>query len=345
MRIGLIDVDGHNFPNLPLMKLSAYHKQHGDTVEWYEPLFHSMGEPFDKVYMSKVFSFTPDYQYYVNAREVEKGGSGYCIKLIDGKETWIKENATFLPSEIEHIYPDYSLYPELTENSAFGFLTRGCPCDCSFCHVCDKEGKCSVKVANLSEFWRGQKNIVLLDPNITACKDWKDLFQQLIDSNSWVDFTQGLRIHMMTEEKAEMIKQMKINNVHFAWDKYSDKDIVIPKFKQFKDITGYGYQKLTVYMLTNFDTTIDEDLERVYTLRELGYNPYVMIYNKDDFVITDCNGKPTKRKPKRELLKEYTEEQIDHFDKCWDLQGWVNNRIIFRSCMRFEDYKRVAKED
>ena len=81
LRIGLIDVDGHNFPNIPLMKVSAWHKQRGDIVEWHEPLFHSMEEPFDKVYMSKVFSFTPDYPYYVNANEIIKGGSGYCIHL------------------------------------------------------------------------------------------------------------------------------------------------------------------------------------------------------------------------------------------------------------------------
>ena len=55
-RIGLIDVDSHNFPNLPLMKISAWHKQQGDIVEWYNPLFHGFPqEPFDKVYMSKVF--------------------------------------------------------------------------------------------------------------------------------------------------------------------------------------------------------------------------------------------------------------------------------------------------
>lgn len=49
MRIGLIDVDGHNFPNIPLMKLAAWHKQHGDTVEWYEPLFSGH---MDRVYSS-----------------------------------------------------------------------------------------------------------------------------------------------------------------------------------------------------------------------------------------------------------------------------------------------------
>ena len=192
LRITLIDVDSHNFPNLPLMKLSAWHKQQGDTVEWYDPLFHSMSEPFDKAYMSKVFGFTPDYPYYVNAKEIHKGGSGYCIQLEGEKEVYDTEKDAMLPPEIETIYPDYEIYydkiPEV-KNTAYGFLTRGCPRGCKFCHVGCKEGRKSYKVANLDTFWREQKNIVLLDPNITACKDWKGLFQQLIDSKAWIDFS------------------------------------------------------------------------------------------------------------------------------------------------------------
>lgn len=311
MRVAFIDVDGHNFPSLPLMKISAWHKAAGDTVEWYEPLT-AWKNPPDRVYMSKVFSFTPDFQYPVIAKEVIKGGSGYCIELKDGKEVWNKEKATELPYEIEHIYPDYSLYPELTKNYAYGFLTRGCPCDCDFCHVCEKEDKCSYKVADLSEFWRGQKNIVLLDPNITACKEWKDLFQQLIDSRSWIDFTQGLRIHMMTEEKTEMIKQMKVKNIHFAWDEYSDKDIVVPKLKQFKKITQWNDRKMTVYILTNYNTTLEQDLERIYTVRDLGYSPYVMIYEKQNL-------------PRGHELKR--------------LQRWVNSRTAFKVVKKFEDFR------
>lgn len=317
MRIGLIDVDGHNFPNLPLMKLSAWHKQQGDTVEWYEPLFHSIGEPFDKVYMSKVFSeeYTPDYPYFINAKEVIRGGSGYCISLVNGKEVFDKSKHFDLPEEIEHIYPDYSIYydkiPEV-KDTAYGFLTRGCQCDCDFCHVAQKEGKCAVKVANLSEFWKGQKNIVLLDPNITGCRDWKELFQQLIDSKAWVDFSQGLRIHMMSDEKAEMLKQMKIKQVHFAWDKYEDKDIVVPKFKQFKEITQWDKRKLSVYVLTNFNTTHEQDLERIYILRELGYWPYVMVYNKNQL-------------PKGHVTLK--------------VQRWVNMRAVFEATPKFEDYK------
>ena len=158
MRIGLIDVDSTNFPNLALMKLSAYHRLKGDSVEWYMPF----AERYDKVYISKVFSFTPDYDLCVNADRVVRGGIGYCISFKNGREVFNKAENIVLPNEIEHIYPDYSLY-NITD-TAYGFLTRGCPRSCDFCIVGKKEGKKSYKVANLSEFWNGQKKHYPLRP-------------------------------------------------------------------------------------------------------------------------------------------------------------------------------------
>lgn len=298
MKIGFIDVDGHNFPNLPLMKLSAWHKQQGDSVEWYEPL---LSGHMDRVYLSKVFTFTKDYEYHIDTDEIIKGGTGYYPD--GGKQ---------LPYEIEHSYPDYSLYLEQTKDTAYGFLTRGCPRQCKFCIVSEKEGCKSRKGADLSEFWRGQKNIILLDPNVLACKDYEELLQQLIDSNSYVDFTQGLDIRLMTEKKIEWIKQIKLKQVRFAWDNYSDQDKIVPKLKEFKERTGWGSRKLCVYVLCGFDSILEEDLERIYTLRELGYEPYVMIYNKDQL-------------PKKHPLRR--------------LQRWVNNRMIFKTTPKFEDYK------
>jgi len=310
-KIGLVDVDGHNFPNIPLMKISAWHKAQGDHVEWYEPMFSGH---MDKVYMSKVFSFSPDYEFYIDADEVIKGGSGYCISLVNGKEVFDKSKDIELPYEIEHIYPDYSLYG--ITDTAYGFLSRGCPRGCSFCHVEAKEGRASRKVANLKEFWNGQKNIVLCDPNILACKQWKDLLQQLIDSKAWVDINQGLDIRLMTEEKAEMLKQIKMKQLHFAWDRYQDKETILPKFKMFKDIYGGNERSLIVYVLCNFDTTLEQDLERIYTLRELGYWAYVMLYNKEHI-------------PRRHELRK--------------LARWVNNRFIFAKCETFEDYLKGVK--
>ena len=174
-----------------------------------------------------------------------------------------------------------------------------------------KEGRRAYKVADLSEFWRGQKNIVLCDPNILACREWKDLLQQLIDSGASVEFNQGLDMRLMTEEKAEMLKRIKIKNLHFAWDRWEDKDKVLPLFAMFKQITQIDYRKLGVFVLCNFDTTFEQDLERIYTLRDLGFSPYVTIYNKESL-------------PKGHKLRR--------------LQRWCNNRIIFAKCKTFEEY-------
>ena len=309
MKIGLIDVDGHNYPNIPLMKISAYHKEKGDTVEWYEPLFSGH---LDKVYMSKVFSFSPEYEYFIDADEIEQGGSGYCISLDEnGKEFYDKTKDRQLPPEIEHIYPDYSLYPEYTKDTAFGTLTRGCPRQCSFCHTSKKDGTISHKVADLSEFWRGQKKIMLLDQNILACKDWRELLQQLIDSKALVEFDGGLDIRLMTEEKAQYVSQIKQKRVHFAWDRYEDKEKILPRFEMFKRISGFDERKMIVYTIVNYDTTIAQDLERIYTLKKLGYWAYVMIYKKNSL-------------PRGHIYRK--------------LQRWCNNRIIFGSGISFEDY-------
>lgn len=254
MRVGLIDVDGRNFPNLALMKLSAYHKANSDEVEWYMPF----SDRYDIVYKSKVFSFTPDYLDHINADIVKDGGTGYQIKLINGKEIY-QPNWDILPEDIEHIYPDYSLY-NITD-TAYGFLTRGCPRGCSFCHVASKEGRRSVKVANLTEFWNGQKNIVLMDANILACKEWRELLGQLQDSKAYIDFNQGLDIRLMTKEKALAIAQCKIKEIHFAWDRYEDGNKILPKLELFAEYSNKPHShNAIVYVLCNFDTTIEQDL-------------------------------------------------------------------------------------
>ena len=293
MKIGLLDVDGHNFPNLALMKISAYHKAQGDQVEMFFPMSH-----YDKVYMSKVFDDSPDFETVINADEVIYGGTGYDLQ-------------NKLPDEIEHIYPDYSLYG--IKNTAYGYLTRGCPRGCGFCIVGKKEGLKSYKVADISEFWRGQREIKLLDPNLLACKDNIELLQQLIDSGAWIDFTQGLDIRLITEEAIDKIKQLKIKMIHFAWDYMKYSDVIIKNLKHFKEATNIDMRKARVYVLTNYDTTHEEDVYRIYKLKELGYDPYLMIYDKQNA-------------PKR-LRK---------------MQRWVNNKLIFHSgqAETFEDYLR-----
>lgn len=297
MNIGLIDVDGTKFPNLVLMKLSAWYKAHGHTTYLLKPddvlLGGDLFTQYDKMIGACVFTDNQEICRKLVKVGVCVGGSGFDISLR-------------LPDEVEHIYPDYDLY--CIKNEAYGFLTRGCPRGCPFCIVAEKEGKESYKVADLSEWWHGQKYIKLLDPNLLACKDRIDLLKQLVSSRATIDVTQGFDARLLDDETIELINALKIKMIHFAWD--NPRDVKCRKaLERFSRVNTLDFRKRRVYVLTNYWSTIKEDLMRVYWLREHGYDPYVMIYDKPHAPKDICR-----------------------------LQRWVNNKYIFRSCKFFEDY-------
>lgn len=299
MNVGLIDVDRTKFPNLVLMKLSAWHKRRGDSVSLLSPddvlLGSNLFGGYDKLYAACVFTANRSIARRLEKIGAEVGGTG-------------TDRTCTLPPEIEHICPDYTLYGDT--RTAYGFLTRGCPRACPFCIVAGKEGRESRKVADLSEFWSGEKTIKLLDPNILAAKEHMELLGQLAESGAQVDFTQGLDARMLTADNIDLLNACKVKMLHFAWD--NPRDEIVPKMlRMFVERSAVtDYRKRRVYVLTNYWSTHEEDLRRVYWLRENGYDPYVMIYDK-----------PHAPRETRQL------------------QRWVNNKLIFRSCERFEDYR------
>ena len=299
MNVGLVDVDGTKFPNLVLMKLSAWHKQQGDSVHLLRPEGVLLGGNlfcgYDKLYAACVFTANAETAQRLLDIGAEVGGTG------------ISHTST-LPHEVEHVYPDYALYGDTA--TAYGFLTRGCPRACPFCIVAGKEGRESRKVADLSEFWSGEKTIKLLDPNLLAASEHMELLGQLAESGAWVDFTQGLDARLLTEENIDLLNACKVKMLHFAWDNPRDESVprMLRIFAETSMVTDK--RKRRVYVLTNYWSTHAEDLRRVYWLRENGYDPYVMIYDKQ-------------RAPKETRR----------------LQRYVNNKIIFWSCERFEDYR------
>lgn len=317
MQVGLWN-DSTNFPNLCTMKISAYLKATGDQTELYNE-----NHKYDLVFASKVFteSTEPDFGNV----PVIRGGSGYDL---DNK----------LPYHIEHIYPDYSLYPDF--KAALGVLTRGCPrlnhaqSRGGFCITPDKDGCLTKKVADLSEFWNGQDEIYLLDQNLLAASERKELLQQLIDSKATITFDGGMDARYMSDEIIEMCRNLKVKDWHFAWD--DPKENLEPKFEKLIESGLIKKNRCGVYVLTNFWSTTEQDLHRIYTLRKYGYMPYVMIYDKQKFV--NDNGTW-----KKGVEDRFTVEQLRHFKTCQHLQRWCNNRAFIKTVHDFSNYEPYSK--
>lgn len=300
MKIGLIDIDRTDFPNLVLMKLSAWYKAKGYETTLLHPADVINGQNLfgecDEMVGACVFDWNQNICDLLEKCGVNVGGVGS------------KNKSKVLSNEQEHMMPDYDLYG--IDSVSYGFLTRGCPRHCPFCVVGDKEGLVSRKVANLNEFWNGQKEIQILDPNILACEEHIELLTQLEESNALVEFNQGLDARLLTEENTEILKRIKIKRIHFAWDNPKDKRVP-DALEMFADKWGVKQKdhSIVVYVLTNYWSTLEEDLHRIYWLRDRGFSPYVMIYDKQ-------------QAPKK----------IRH------LQRWVNNRFVFYSTKTFEEY-------
>lgn len=229
MNIGLIDVDGHNFPNLALMKISAYHKSIGDNVEWANPLF----DDYDRVYKSKVFTFTND-NYDIYNCEVIKGGTGYDIQ-------------SRLPIEIDAMQPDYSIYG--IKDVSYGFLTRGCPNKCKWCIVPIKEGKIH-PYRDIDEVANVNKKVILMDNNILASDYGIKQLIKILERGYRVDFNQGLDAKLITYDIAEILAKIKwIDYIRLACDnKYQINSIL----KAHELLEKCGYTKnIFCYFLIN----------------------------------------------------------------------------------------------
>ncbi len=256
MKIGLIDVDSHNFPNLALMKISSYHKRNGDSVE-----MATLGN-YDKLYVSKLFNFSDlNLNTLITADETIIGGSGYDLNIN-------------LPPEIEICDPDYSIYPMY--DFSLQFYSRGCIRNCSFCIVRQKEGY--IKTVKPMALNPNGNRIEVLDNNFFANPEWMFAVNDLIRTKQTVNL-HGVDVRLMNEEQAYWLNKLKHHKqIHIAWD-FPNLDLT-PKIKEMtKYIKPY---KIMCYVLIGYNSTPEQDLYRVEKLRELGVDPFVMPYNKSD---------------------------------------------------------------
>ena len=243
MNIGLIAVDS-DYPNLALMKISTWHKSQGDLVEWYNPF-----DQYDIVYMSKIFSFTPDYgQWITNAKHIRKGGTGYDLHSV-------------LPEEMEFVVPDYSLYPSIDNKTAYGFLTRGCPNKCNWCVVPRKEGNIRPYMDVNDVAVDGRTNLVLMDNNVLACDYGLEQIQKIIDRGYRVDFNQALDARLVTDDIAKLLAKVRwIDVIRFGCDTPRQIEECEEAMKM---IDSYRKNPAQYLMYTMIGNDFDEALNRL----------------------------------------------------------------------------------
>lgn len=253
MVIGLHDAEkeylkNKRFPNLALMKISAWHKARGDTVEWWNPLYK-----YDLIYSSKVFDFTPVDPYLLNLSNVVRGGTGYRDIPLDQT----------LPPEIDGMFPDYSIYPDC--DYAIGYLTRGCPNNCRWCVVPRKEGG-----IHPYRDWRDlirpdTDKIVLMDNNILACEYGIRQLEGLAGSSYRVDLNQGMDARLVDSRIAAILsKVIWIRFIRFSCDQKAQ---VGPVERAISLLGDYGVKpyRIFIYLLVTAD--IQDAADRVEKLK------------------------------------------------------------------------------
>lgn len=250
MKIGLHDSEKEylkrkTFPNYAIMKISAYHKSIGDTVEWWNPL-----EKYDRVYSSKIFDFTPQNPYL--PPDTVKGGTGYDILSV-------------LPDEIENCFPDYTIYPEC--DYAIGYITRGCPNKCRWCIVPQKEGNIKSYRAWQELVRTDSSKLVLMDNNILACEYGIEQLESLIDSGYQIDLNQGMDARLVTDRIAEILSRIKwIKYIRFSCDTTAQIR-AIENASALLMKNGVKPYKLFIYLLVTED--IENAAYRVEQLKKL----------------------------------------------------------------------------
>jgi hypothetical protein len=258
--IGLLQLDG-KWPNLALMHLAGYWCEQGAEVRRIMALEQNT---VDVLYVAKVFAgpnTTPLRE------DAVRGGTGWN----DWRELPV------LPDEIEHAYPAYDLWGY---EGAMGYLTRGCIRHCSFCYVPRKEGRIHHH-AHLSEWWRGQGHICLLDANLTAHPDCLGYLEELAASSAQVDFSQGVDVRLMTPEIATALSKVRrYKQLHIAWDNPADERSVERGIASLMAAMPRG--SVMAYVLIGYNTTPEQDMMRVRRLSEWGVDPFVMPYNRTD---------------------------------------------------------------
>ncbi len=286
MRVAICDVDNTGFPNLALMKISAWHKERGDSVEWFLPI----NTPYDKVYASKIFNYTPDNDYLPH--NAIKGGTGYDIK-------------SSLPEEIHNSIPDHSIYEC---DYRIGFTTRGCPNNCAWCVVPEKEPEFKDE-NDIMSIAQDCKEVVLMDNNIIASEWGIKQLEIAADNKIKIDINQGVDARLIDDSIAKLFSKIRwLHPVRLACDNESQ----IEPIRKAVELLRWRNVKPERYSCYVLVKDIPDAIKRLKFLKGMALDPFAQPYR-------DKEGNEPTRNQKR-------------------LARWCNHKATFKSVW-WEDYK------
>lgn len=312
MLIGLVDVDSHAtkrkwgctiYPNIALAKIARYHRSLGHQVEWAMPFTH-----YDIVYESKIFSFSPSSDIAYTADKVVRGGTGYDIH-------------SSLPDYIDRLQPDYSIYPHVPTDTAYGFLTRGCPNKCSWCVVPRKEGAVRPYMDVDEIAIEGRKNLVLMDNNFLAAGDYAvEQLNKIILRGYRIDFNQAMDARLVTDEYASLLARVKWihSRIRFGCDTHAqiahvDRAICLLEEKGFRG---------EFFLYTMLGNDFNECYNRINYFRE-----QLVLKRAKSPLARYRSAVYAYAQPYRDPNKQ------NHVIPQWqkDMASWCNKRMIFFS--------------
>lgn len=289
------------YPPLGLMKISSMLKKKYKNCQVFEQagdeVPFGLSEP-DEIFITSLFTWdidkviksVLDFRRKFPSSKINIGGIAASLLLdyVESK-TGIKPHVGLL-DDAENMSPDYSLTFGRKLKTSITFISRGCKRKCKFCQVTKLEPTYFLRKNWVNDINENYPLITFWDNNWFASPDFKNECNELIKLNKKIDFNQGLDARLFTKEKAEILSQIDIDPIRFAFDDISYEKKIINAITLAQNFFSKG-KEIRVYVLYNFNDTPEDFFYRIKLLNNLEVLSFPMEYRDPEAIKQKLPGK------------------------------------------------------